>query len=500
MDVVKQIILIGGMSIGVGVCVAAPAPLSPSLYYEVGGGSSYERPLNEATIAPSIGISGDLNLPLNCDIWDVKDIAIANYPDLIVDYLEGELDRLGQAVVAQLTSIGQGLAVAALQRALPGIYDLSQTLTSQINARVEVAKNSCESVVNDIQANGISAIDPWKNIGKSFSWRTSLTGPTSLDSAQPVANPDAGGAAGPTTAADATSIIDASRFVAAQGSSEPIPWLSVELAGSTTNPIMMVSDLVTAGYNIFLDQDGGEIESTGLTTDASAAGITADLSAISGEIAEEIRLGTLFGDTDAAVDWANRFIGEQEIYTCEDAGCESGFRPGVGLQVMVNDEVKILVELWDGIIADNDPSLERLGEVSSGSVVVTSFLYEALMRFPLQDQNVYIGRLINDVALSRTVEKALAIRRMMLVSSESPVVKGYAQASVVADQILDRIKTEIEDIMWTVQTQKKLSSAVAESVLAYDAVRSSNAPSSIISRPIDGTSDFIGDRPVSPTP
>ena len=487
----------GILLLGVSGVYAAPSPLSPSLYYEVGGGTSFQRPLSEATVAPDIGISAELNLPLSCDIWDVKDIAIANYPELIVDYLEGQLDQLGQAVVAQLTSIGQGLAVAALQRALPGIYDLSQTLTAQISAQVDIAKRSCEQVVNDVQS-GVSILDSWKDIGKSFSWRTSLTGPTSLDQALPDPDPADGTAPAPDTIESATSILDAKRIIAAEGTTAPIPWLGPELAGSAANPIMLVEDLVTAGYKIFLEDSGGEINSDVLDQEETAEGITVPMETISGVQDEQIRLGTLFGDTAAAVEWANRFLGEQEIYTCDDPGCESKFRSGVGLSVMTGDESAELTAAWTAIIAAGDPGIDDLEAVSSQSVQITVSLYEALTRFPLQDQNVYIGRLISDVALSRSVEKALAVRRMILASSDSPVVKGYGQAAKVTEDIVNRIRLEIEDAMWTVETQQKLSSGVSQKVLTYDAIRTSNAPTNVTGGRIDTTTTFVGDRPESP--
>jgi len=513
MRILALVVLLAGSKFA----FAVPAPLSPSLYYEMGGGVSYQRPLNEATVAPDLTLGAAIDLPLSCDIWDVKDIAVANYPDLVVDYLEGQLDRLGQAVVAQLTSIGQGLAVAALQRALPGIYDLSQTLTTQISARVDIAKRSCEAVVNDINR-GVNPLDPWKKIGTAVSWRTTLGGETGLD--QPpsnVAPPGAGAAPPATTGTEITSILDAQRDVAANGEVSPIPWFGEELGGSSTNAIMIVRDLVTAGMNIMIDNTGGANEGMGLDDDVGEADIAGAFTAPAAPAATELgvsmvgfeddplRLGELFVDRDDAVDWANRFIGEQEIYLCpedEIDACPTSFRPGVGLQSLVGDEVIELKALWTDILsADGEPTLEDLAEVSSTSVQVTVSLYRALMGFPIQDQNVYIGRLISDVALSLAVEKALAIRRLMLVSSESPVVKGYVTAAQVTDRVLERIRTEIEDTMWTVETQKRLVSGASETIITYDAIRRNNTvPVNFRSGRRGNTADFIANEPIEQTP
>ncbi len=455
-------------------------PLSPTLYYEMGGGTTFQRPLNEATVSPNLGVSAALNLPLSCDIWDQKIFELNAYPDLITDYMEGELDRLGQAIVAQLTALGQGVAVAALQRALPGVYDYSQTLTAQINGRVDVAKRSCEDVVNDVNK-GINPLDGWKQIGIGVGWRSTLTSNENPP-------PDA-----------PTSILEAQQQVARNSPTAPIPWIGGEMAGGTTNPIVVVRDLVTAGYNIFQSNEPAGAQS--LTEPTQAAGDTVDVETIGGTRTEDKRLGVLFGTTENAVEWANRMVGEQTIYTCspEDAGCASQFRPGVGLAVLVGEEVEELTEAWIELLGSDDmPSIDQLTAVSSNEVVLTTFVYEALQNFEVQDQNVYIGRLIDDVSLSRTIEKAMAIRRMILVSSESPAVKGYVLAGEVSEAITDRIRDEIDDLMWTVETQGKLSSKVSQTIIAYDALRDSVGSQTLTGGAPNRSGSVFSDRPTAP--
>ncbi len=465
---------------------SAPHPLSPSLYYEMGGGSSFQRPLNDATVSPELGISANVNLPLNCDIWDTKILDIGAYPRLIQDYMEGELDKLGQAIVAQLTALGQGLAVAALQRALPGMYDYSQTLTAQINGRVDVAKRSCEAVVNDINK-GINPLDAWKQIGMGVGWRATLA-PTDLV----IGN-------GEEYAGDEpTSILEASRDIAQNAASAPLPWFD-EPAGGADNPIVIVRDLVTAGYNVF--ESDAATGASSLTEATSAAGDTVQVQTIGGIATVEKRLGVLFENTEEAVIWANKLVGEQTIYTCVPEGgqCDSRFQPGVGLSVLVEEEVEKLTLEWIALLAsDALPSMDQLRSVSSAEVQLTAYVYDALMRFPEQDQNVYIGRLIDDVSLSRAVEKAMAIRRMILVSSESPVVKGYVQAKQESRDITDRIKIEIDDLMWAVETQHKLSSKVSGTIIAYDALRDNVGAGTLTGVSRYGVDSTYTDRPTAP--
>lgn len=453
------------------------SPLSGSLYYEMGGGQSFSRPLNEDnTTGVEIGVGADLRLPLSCDIWDGKHLDPEVWSEIILDYAEGQINQLGMAIVAQLGELGTGIAVAALQRALPGIYDYSQNLQAQLTAKIDIAKRSCEQVVSDINQ-GINPLDPWKRIGVAVGWRTTLTDTYSEE------NQTDNGAA--------PSILSAQRDIAERGTTAPIPWFGGE-AGSEDRPIQVVADLVTAGYNL-------EQGSNDLAANSNAAGSTATVpTTILGDQEIETRLATLWPSSEAAVEWATRFLGEQTVYTCETLACNSSMDAGVGLSLLAQEEATALVTAWQDLIStDAIPTVANMREVSSQEVMITPKVYQALMRFETQDQDVYIGRLISDVALARTVERAMAIRKLISTSSRSPIVQGYVQAAEVANELTDRIREEVEDLLWSVRIEQGLASTAAGAILRYDARRTLVGAQQIGNMPFDTGQNTFYDRPVS---
>jgi len=469
-------------------------PLSPSLYYEIGGGTAFNRPLAENTELSSHGVEATLQLPLNCGIWDERHLDPDAWLNSIQDYAEGQLNALGQAVVVQLQSFAQGLAVAALQRALPGMYAYSQSLTASIEGKIDVAKRSCEAVVADIN-NGVNPVDPWRRIGTAVSWRSTLTD-----------NGFATNAAGQNVALPST-IIEAEAQVAASGN-EPIPWFG-GLRGLVGEPIIVTEDLVRAGFNIHSGTVAGanvDLDDSNSSSPTGYPGV-AIRQGLANNDPVNSRLSEMFPAGQAeAIAWAQRFLGEQTIHTCDEAAdpaCASTFEPGLGLASMVSLEVEVLRDDWLALLDPNNPTLypntAEMRLLSSPSVMISPKVFEALSRFPEQDQDLYIGRLIDDVALSRTVERALAIRKMLKSSAETPMVQGYKQASEVADELIAKITLEVDDLLWTMEAQKKLTSNTSSALLEYDAIRNSRGAGFIATGRRLNVVNALTDRPVPNT-
>jgi len=481
---VCMVLMSGSAAFGQGI-----NPLSPSLYYEIGGGSAFNRPLSENTEFSTYGIDTNLELPLNCGIWDARHLQPDVWLGSIQDYAEGQLNELGKQVVTQIQTFAQGLAVAALQRALPGMYAYSQSLTASIEGKIDVAKRSCEAVVADIN-NGVNPLDPWRRIGTAFNWRSSLT--------------DAGfNPIGNSNSVLPSTIIEAEAQIS-QSSYAPIPWFG-GLKGSAQLPIVVTADLIRAGFNIHSGTVPGDPN-----IDLAQVGVTAPQGVDRGSVLQrgvdpntvDSRLFEIFhGGSDTAITWGQRFLGEQIIYTCDvalDPNCASDFQPGLGLAAMITDEVKVLRTEWVGLLngGTNNPESSDMLKVSSPSVMISPDVFTALSRFPVQDQDLYVGRLIDDVALSRTVERALAIRKMLKSSSDTPMVQGYVPASEVADELIEKITVEVDDLLWTIDAQKKLASNTSSALLEYDALRKSQGAGFIATGRRMNVVNTVTDRPV----
>jgi len=452
----RKLLLIGFLCFPIGsVNAQVSVPLTPELYYEMGGGVQYNRPLSEATDTSSITIGDDLSLPLSCDIFDKAHGDPRAWAGLLEEYVTGEVHKLGQAVVTQFREFGTGIAIAALQRALPGVYDIAQNVIGQVEAKISVSKRSCEAVVNDINR-GVNPLDGWKGLSGSVAWRRELqtisewTGDGTLVEGMNV------------------NILGSSQSVAEVVSAEtdPIPWIE-GVAGDADNPINVTEDLVTIGYN-------WHSNSAALTGNVDAPdAVSIDFFKIDEVLTQEkpSRLSEMFASSEDAVDWAKRFLGEKVIYLCAD--CESSFQPGLGLAHMITEEVYALEQAWKAIVTSSrepSPSVAQLKTVSSPSVYIHREVWMAIRLYHPQEKDLLMRRLITDVALSRVVEKAMAIRQMLLTSKDAPVVRGYKEALDNAEEMIDRIRKEIDDLMWGVETQKKLTSDVAANILHHDAV------------------------------
>lgn len=448
---------------------AQDVPLSPYLYYEIGGGASYHRPLAEQTFGPQLQIEARLaGNPFSCEFWDQKHLnSPESWKDLIEANLRYTADALGATIVTQLQNLGTGIAVAALQRALPGMYDFSQNANAMIRAKVNIAKRECQDVVDDVHA-GVNPIEAWRRASIGVDWRLGMSsGEFTLSGTDPSLETATLSAMGSSNVLSTKNAIQ--KRIESPG---PLPWFGGEDRGDAGNPILLVEDMTTAGYAI---QQGH----AAVGAPSEAAGVTKSVRVL-GEATEdrEIRLGELWPDSEAAVVWSVKLLGEREIYTCSTEACASQFRPGVGLGALIAEERETLVSAWDALFALIEggtwPTPVQLNSVSSGEVVVSVHVIEALINFAEQDQSLYIGRLISDVALSRAVEKAFALRKMLHSASETPVIAGYTPATREADKLIQRIRDEIDDTLWGLETQKKLTSNVSASILNYDTLISGN--------------------------
>jgi hypothetical protein len=67
----------------------------------------------------------------------------------------------------------------------------------------------------------------------------------------------------------------------------------------------------------------------------------------------------------------------------------------------------------------------------------------------------------------------------------------------VADELTDRIKEEVEDLLWSVSIEQGLASTAAGAILRYDARRTLVGAQQIGNMPFDSGQNTFYDRPVS---
>lgn len=430
------------------VHAADRSPLNSTLYYDIGGGEVINFPMSRKN-PTHIGVEASFKLPTLCEIWDRKidnPDDVTAYVEMVADYATGELDRLGEQVVEFLVTAPATIAVASLQRALPGMYDYSQNLKAQMDVSIDYAKQSCAAVVETMD-NNASPWSGWLTASTSTHWRTML-------------DED-----------EVPNILEAEKKINELHGETSVQWFGDKRGADDEKPIKLVKDVVSAGF-------AATIKEPYVGENVSAAGSESNYQMLTeGEPSTQPRPDPIiatFGDSDTAAEFAVGVLGEQTIIYCAECG-QGGFTPGTGLKPRYAKERDDLIDEWTGLFKDfngesNPPTRTRLQKVSSNKVAITKDVWVALERMAKQDRDLLVYRLISDVSVERTVNKAVAIRQFIKSGISTPDVQSYAHAKEEADRLADQMKDEINDFLWEIETMENLASSTALSILQADTI------------------------------
>lgn len=429
---------------------------SPRLYFEIGGGEPVRTPVSVHSLA-DLGVRDDLSKILSCDLWDIKHGKdLDHYVDMVKRYLEGELDALGQQIVLNIQSFVQGAIVGTLQRAMPGLYDYSQNVHDQLSGQIELAKTSCEKVAKSTR-NAVNPMAQWREASDLERWKTVLG--VSYTAAGEMEF--AGG-----------SVLSGKNDVSKNQGNESVPWFGGKKGGKGEEPIELVNDTVSVGYALLSGQ------TPDLTEVISDDSVVTSVDPITGDSkTTSNRLGSLWSDSSEATQWAKKVLGEQTISFCQS--CDASRQSGAGLLAAYHQEREAISGAWVDLLKaypSRRPTLDDMKTVSGWGVKYHVEVVDTLMEMNQQDRGVYIDRLAADTALSLTVEKGMALRRMLRVAAQTPTVASYGHVGEELKSLQDEIKTELDELKWELDLQQTVSSNVARSILAYgDSLRLSTS-------------------------
>jgi len=433
---------------------------SPRLYFEMGGGEPVKYPIATEPLA-SLALSTDFASPLSCDLWDAKhSYDVEHYLRTMVgDHVRGTIDKLGEQILVNIEGFAEGLIVGVLQRAVPGLYDYSQNVHAQLSANVEIAQQSCEAVSARVR-NGNGPLSEWRDLSDMEAWKEAL---------------GVSYANGGITFTKNQHILSAQDSIARNGATQPVRWYGSERGNDPTTPINVVNDTIRAGYQLLAGSDTVNID--GAVVAAPATQTYSNPNGASGAAGTSATrahpLGKLWANDQLAADWAVMVLGEKAIAFCAECS-NSTFQSGAGLMAAYQMERDTIADAWRGVLTayPAKPDVATMRTLSGGRVFYTVHVVDAVMQLHAQDRAVYVDRLVADAALSMTVEKAMAIRRMIRVAQQTPDVEAYPWVSEDLVDMQTDIKTELEELKWEIELQQNLSSKVAASLLDYqDAIR-----------------------------
>lgn len=353
--------------------------------------------------------------------------------------------QLGQTV-ANAVRVGiASLPMYAFQRAQPGLYELFQTYSAKADAIIAISLKSCEEMEAQIRRGG-NPYEEWAMLAKGEAWKN-----------QSAANAD---------------VVSAKQNVERTGDGTGVRWIGGQQRGGVGQPpIRLVGDLVTAGYSVTFNQppasQDGQFAAPGPQLLSS-------------------RLMSAFRYPSDAARYAQDVLGETEISTCSPPNCaEKGTSTGAGLGPKFEAEMPVIQTTLNTLVTSNRPDYAQLDLVSAPGVAISREVIEALRELPDVERRIVLQRLVSEIAMAKTIDKALAVRQLMMTSLTLPEVTAAEPATRAAREKIATMNRYIEDLMFENRVRKEVVSSTAG--ILIEAGRSAQAQSLNVAprRPVD---------------
>ncbi|MDP8189060.1 integrating conjugative element protein [Pasteurella skyensis] len=400
--------------------------LSDYVHYSIGGGAAISPPLSrQAPNVYSIGLGWRSNL--TCGNFDIK-LSIKNQLNGIT---EGFKD-LYSNVIESATGAVASLPAMIIQRANPQLYDLLSNGLYQGKIDFNNLKTSCEEMSAKLADYAIDS--KWAEMAGIENFKEIAATEPDVNKAKKRLERDKG--------------------------KNGRAWIGGQKKGGQgQDPIDVIQDVVGAGYNMALGRSVTEKRSVSQTQ-------------CDGMICTE------WSKPEEAAKYAREVLGGKTLYTCDTCGTPSS-QPGRGLAPKIEKTTIEKANELETLLNSTTITAEQLNTVSTSTVAVTRGLIEALQQDP--DAPILGARLAQELAISAELEKALALRRMILMGMKEPNVALNSEAQVELETALKRLDLEIEQVKLEMDLQKSINNNTAIAILnnrARNQLRSldSNAP------------------------
>jgi len=177
-------------------------------------------------------------------------------------------------------------------------------------------------------------------------------------------------------------------------------------------------------------------------------------------------------------------LGDLEIFTCTDDSCPPHHsKMGLGLVQKFELEIPDAQSEVEIVLATQVPRGNDLKAASAPGLLITREVIDAIRELPPIERHIAKERLAQDVALARTVDKALTIRNLLLTGRMMPEV--YKTANQQLEAKLAELNRHIDDVLYESNVRKRVISETAGTLLdSYHALRAASAANSV-QQPVD---------------
>lgn len=392
-----------------------------TFYYGIGGGEPISRPASNRN--STIRVGGDVawNTDLMCGNFDMS-VSVSEQ----LAGIKGSFSDLMDNVISAATGAVASLPALVIQRVNPALYDLLQNGVLQASEEFQIARTSCEELVGKME----EAIgnERWETVAKGGWW-----GEQSMGGAE---------------------ILQTKEDAESDGVDRGVVWVGGGRRGGRNQaPIEPVEDAARAGYNLLLNRAATNTTSTA-TSCAGAA------------ICEE------WSNPQAFADWAVKVLGDKSIRTCR--GCDKiEVQAGMGLAHEITRlSEDIATELTALTTAAGVPTATALAAVSGGpSLRLSRPVIEALREENVNLQPQLITRLAGEMALARTMERAMIARRALLAGRDEPNVANVAVAVEEIERYIGALEQDIANLLYEIDIRQRVATSMPAALLQRQAAR-----------------------------
>lgn len=391
------------------------AQATSTVQYEIGGAepvsdSIYYR--HDASVGAGFYVKGRFS----CGQFDF-DASVKNM-------LSDARNRLRTEFVSAIQSALSALPAIILQRVNPGLYDLFQNLMVRAEGDVRFASASCRQ----LEQAAMSSDDPFGTLLRNsveFQW-----------SAEAEAN--------------TMDITSASDNVDENPGAEGIPYCDGSTRGGDGDtPIHPTFDVTLIGYNTLAESNHclRETEPTKPVPN----------------------LTNVFPNAGIAAKWTQAVFGDVKIITTDESTKET--IPGRGLHKEVQsekDKARMTLTHFVASISSELPDSLRQFFAYPGSSF-NNHAFKTLAEKPETEREIYISRIATEMAISRSVDKALTARRLLIAGQQVPMVENASGLKDYSNQTIARIDREIDDLMYEKRIREELVSNSTMNLLQKEA-------------------------------
>lgn len=442
-----------------GTPAQAQSVTNSTLYYRMGGGSPGGAAANRGQLPQNLGIGGNLRLNYSCGKFDVG---------LSWQNLMNGFSQLGTQVTNAVKAGLASLPLYILQRAQPGLYQLFQNYSAKADLMIASSLKTCEEMEAAIRA-GQNPYEDWVKLAKGETWKAKASAGGDVVQAKLDINKDE----------------EAQRI--------GVNWVFGQKAGGAggaSRPLQPIRDLSIAGYNATLNKP---TTTSPTTSYASAA-------------EKNTRLVRAFESPEELAEFTTEVLGDKRVYTCTQgtAGCPAPttVTTASGLGPKYEAEYDF-VQPTLAMLADTpgaSGTFGKLQEISAPGMAVSPQLLDALRRMPAETRALAVGRLSQELAMHRVIDKALVARAVLLTGLSLPEVTAAGEAMRDTQDTIDRLTRYIDDLMYESKVRKELTSNTALAILGSQFAADTQAMRVPDARPVDPAPLTEDGRVLSSTP